>query len=68
MPESTLYSWMKKGKVRARLQQHGTQSFWLIWADDGELERLRTLRKQPRHWSKHIIVNQNDPHSEVRPI
>jgi hypothetical protein len=62
MPESTLYSWMKKGKVRARLQQHGTQSFWLIWADDGEIERLRTLRKQPRRWSKHIVVHQDDNH------
>jgi DNA invertase Pin-like site-specific DNA recombinase len=60
MPESTLYSWMKKGKVRARLQPHGTQSFWLIWADDGELERLRALRKQPRHWPKQRIVNQGD--------
>jgi hypothetical protein len=60
MPESTLYSWMKKGKVRARLQQHGTQSFWLIWADDGELERLRALRKQPRRWPKHIIVHQDE--------
>jgi hypothetical protein len=63
VPESTLYSWMKKGKVRARLQQHGKQSFWLIWADDVEIERLRTLRKQPRRWSKHIIVHQDDNHS-----
>jgi hypothetical protein len=63
MPEPTLYSWIRKGRVRARLQPHGTRSFWLIWADNAELERLRALRKQPYRWSKHIIVHEdNDRH------
>jgi DNA invertase Pin-like site-specific DNA recombinase len=64
MPEPTLYSWIRKGRVRARLQPHGTRSFWLIWADDAELERLRTLRNQPRphRWSKHLIVHEDNDH------
>jgi DNA invertase Pin-like site-specific DNA recombinase len=62
MPEQTLYSWMRKGRVRARLQQHGPRSFWLIWADDAEIERLRALRKQPRRWSKHLIVHEDNDH------
>ncbi len=58
MPEPTLYSWIRKGKVRARLQQHGARSFWRIWADEAELERLRVLRKQPHRWSKHVIIHE----------
>jgi hypothetical protein len=59
MPEQTLYSWTRKGKVRARFQHHGTRSFWLIWADEAEIERLRALRKQPHRWSKHMIIHED---------
>lgn len=60
MPGQTLYLWIRKGRVRARLQQHGMRSFWLIWADDAEIERLRALRKQPRRWSKHRSVAEDN--------
>ena len=65
MPEPTLYSWIRKGNVRARHQQHGTRSFWLIWADGTELERLRVLRKQPRRWSKHRIIHEDQERRDV---
>lgn len=62
MPEPTLYSWIRKGRVQARLQQPGTRSFWLIWADEAEIERLRALQKQPYRWSKHLIVHKDNDH------
>jgi hypothetical protein len=48
MPRVSLYVWLKKGILKARRTRYRTRSVWLIWADEAELERLRTLREHPR--------------------
>lgn len=54
MPHVSLYSWIKKGKLEARRVQKGGRYILLIDADDAEIARLRSLRNQPRTWSKHV--------------
>jgi DNA invertase Pin-like site-specific DNA recombinase len=54
MPEPTLYAWMKKGLVRARLIKVDTRSFWVISATPQELEQLRKLRTVKRPWIKPV--------------
>ena len=44
MPEPTIYSWIKKGQVRARQIKVDSRSFWIITANRQELEELRKLR------------------------
>jgi hypothetical protein len=56
MSKVTVYSWMRKGQLKARRVQNGSRSIWLIHADKKEMARLQSLRKQPRSWSKHIRV------------
>lgn len=46
MPSVTLYNWVRRGWVKAR-QQAEYPKHWIIWADEAELERLRTHRQQP---------------------
>ncbi len=46
MPTITLYNWVRRGWVKAR-QQPEFPKHWIIWADEPELERLRTHRQQP---------------------
>lgn len=50
MPHPTLYRWLCKGHLQARRDQDGVQ--WLIWADAGELRRLRERRRAPRTWKR----------------
>jgi len=54
MPEPTLYSWMRKGKLKARRTQVATRSIWLVHADTKELNKLRKLRTTKRLWAKTI--------------
>jgi hypothetical protein len=54
MPEPTLYSWIKKGCVRARQIKVDTRSFWIITANQQELEQLRKLRTINRIWIKPV--------------
>ena len=49
LPSPTLYSWMRRGWVEAR-QLAGREGRWILWADDGELARLRQLRTATRTW------------------
>lgn len=49
VPQPTLYSWLKRGWVRGR-QLAGAQGRWILWADRGEVVRLRRLRDRPRGW------------------
>jgi len=46
MPATTLYNWVQRGWVKARQQSEPPQH-WIIWADEVELERLRTHRQCP---------------------
>jgi DNA invertase Pin-like site-specific DNA recombinase len=46
MPTVTLYSWVRRGWVKA-YQRPEIANYWIIWADETELERLRIHRQQP---------------------
>ena len=46
MPKVTLYDWIRRGWVRAR-QEQGRHRRWVVWANEGEVERLRRLRSLP---------------------
>ena len=46
IPRPTLYGWVKRGWVCAR-QQSDPPRHWIIWADEAELNRLRTHHQQP---------------------
>jgi hypothetical protein len=61
MPSVTLFSWIRKGWVRARPVEHRGRKLWLVWADGAECERLRARRQGPRRWSRHIRVDQANP-------
>jgi DNA invertase Pin-like site-specific DNA recombinase len=61
MSESTLYVWLRRGKLNARQLKGPSRTLWLIHADSKELARLRQLRTAPRVWSKKPL---NVQHSE----
>ena len=48
IPPPTLYTWLRKGYMRARQARHVSAPVWLMWADANELERLRAFRPAPR--------------------
>jgi DNA invertase Pin-like site-specific DNA recombinase len=57
MPQATLHRWIRVGWVEARkLPTPGGQ--WAIWADAGELERMRRLRNCPRGWSEEKTLDE----------
>lgn len=43
VPRPTVYGWLQRGLLRARLVSH-PQPSWAVYADADELERLRALR------------------------
>lgn len=51
MPMVTLFSWLRRGWLKARRVEYAGRPRWLIWADASELERLRAQRHAPRHWA-----------------
>ena len=51
MPAITLFSWIRKGWVRARQIHQAGRTRWLVWADAQECERLRARRTAPRGWA-----------------
>jgi transposase-like protein len=50
IPQPTLHNWVRRGWVRAR-KLPGAGGRWILWADAGELDRLRRLRGCRRSWS-----------------
>lgn len=51
IPEPTLYSWMRKGKLSARKDTTVSHNgIWLVKADADEIRRLREYRERPRQW------------------
>jgi DNA invertase Pin-like site-specific DNA recombinase len=47
MPQATLYGWLRRGRLQARQQEQKVPYRWIVWADEGELERLKRLRARP---------------------
>jgi DNA invertase Pin-like site-specific DNA recombinase len=54
IPQPTLYSWLRRGRLAARQIPVAVGTLWLIQADARELARLRDLRQAPRSWPKQI--------------
>jgi DNA invertase Pin-like site-specific DNA recombinase len=54
IPQPTLYSWLRKGRLNARQVPVAGGTLWLIRADGQGLARLRELRHAPRSWPKQI--------------
>ncbi len=61
MPESTLYVWLHRGKLKARQAISLARTVWLVYADRNELVRLRQLRTEPRVWAKKVPLNIQQP-------
>lgn len=55
IPQPTLYSWLRKGRLNARQVTIPAGRLWLIQADERELSRLSELRDAPRSWAKQIV-------------
>jgi hypothetical protein len=45
MPTASVYNWIYRGWVTAR--HHPDGKYWIITADDAELQRLRERRARP---------------------
>jgi DNA invertase Pin-like site-specific DNA recombinase len=52
VPESTLYSWVQKGRLRRRTVRVGGHQITLVHADASEIARLRTVRATPKPWRR----------------
>lgn len=50
MPKNTLSAWIKRGWVHVVRQFPGYRGRMICWADPGELDRLRQLRKTKHGW------------------
>jgi DNA invertase Pin-like site-specific DNA recombinase len=49
--EVTLYSWIKKGTLKARkVKETSHGGIWLIIANEEEIKRLKDLKDQPKEW------------------
>jgi DNA invertase Pin-like site-specific DNA recombinase len=59
MPPISLYAWLKKGLLTARMTtMDARRKMWLIHADDAEIMRLKILKEKPRKWGPHVRVHE----------
>jgi len=70
MPPVTLYHWIKRGWVRARMQEDSRR--WVLWADGAEVERLRQCHQRPNgYYTRRLWVeepgNLPSPNLPARP-
>lgn len=54
IPQPTLYSWLRKGRLNARQVPVVGGTLWLIRANRQERARLRDLRHAPRSWPQQM--------------
>jgi DNA invertase Pin-like site-specific DNA recombinase len=52
VPESTLYSWVQKGRLRRRTVRVGRYQITLVHADAAEIAMLRTVRATSPPWRR----------------
>jgi len=50
MPVETLYRWLRNGWLNSK-QLAGKQGRLIVWANPGEIDRLRRLRRRKKMWS-----------------
>jgi DNA invertase Pin-like site-specific DNA recombinase len=48
IPQPTLFSWLRQGKLQGRQNSQTARRLWLIQADEAEIARLRALRARSR--------------------
>jgi DNA invertase Pin-like site-specific DNA recombinase len=56
MSPITLYSWYQKDRLTAHRTKVGSRIRLMIKADETEIERLRSIRNEPRAWALHKRV------------
>lgn len=57
MPPITLYAWLKKGILTARLgATTSKRKIWIVRANDEEIIRLKTLKEKPKRWGPHVRI------------
>lgn len=65
MPVATLHRWQRVGWVTSH--KVSASNRWIIYADAGEVDRLRTLRATARSWPdpypRHLITAKPNPHN-----
>jgi DNA invertase Pin-like site-specific DNA recombinase len=52
MPQATLYSWVRKGRLRSRLVTVGSSGAKLIMADEETIANLKAIRATPIPWRR----------------
>jgi hypothetical protein len=60
MSPITLYSWYQKGRLTAYKTKAGSRIRLMIKADETEIKRLRSIKKEPRTWALHKKVQTNN--------
>lgn len=58
MPHITLYTWLRRGELDAHKETRTGRDIWIIRANKSELARLRSLRTEPRTWSRHVRLTE----------
>jgi DNA invertase Pin-like site-specific DNA recombinase len=67
MSPITLYSWLKKGELKARRGKTSSKKEpWLIYASPEELKRLQTMKTKPRSSSLYGHVNEMSKIGDVK--
>jgi DNA invertase Pin-like site-specific DNA recombinase len=56
IPTATLLGWARRGWVQARKVHGATGSYWALWADEDELERLTGLHASRRSWDQKPLL------------
>jgi hypothetical protein len=52
MPQSTLYNWVQRGRLRSRSVQTAAGRAILVHADPAQIAELRTIRTAPAPWPR----------------
>jgi DNA invertase Pin-like site-specific DNA recombinase len=60
MSTTTLHAWVKRGWVKAYRQE--TTGYWIVWADEAEIEKLRQRRARPAgYYSRKLWLHSAPP-------
>lgn len=67
MSTSTLHAWVERGWVKAHRQE--TTSYWIVWADEAELARLKQHRARPAgDYSRKLWLHSLPPETPSNPL
>jgi hypothetical protein len=58
IPITTLYSWLRKGELKARRGKTTLgRDVWLVYSDAAEIKRLQTIKTEPRRQKQYGWLN-----------